>query len=99
MKHLILLLASVCVVSLIVVTWALTRLSAWIVYHDSVWEKMDAEGARCEHGIAEVFLIAGGLHLPAVEAVVGGVFLLMLWRALSRPPGASSSSKGMEALR
>ena len=80
MNHLIMFLATLAVSSLVVVTWALTRVSAWIVGHDEVWGKMDHEGATLEHYIAEAFL--SERHLPTIEAIVGGVFLFLLWRAL-----------------
>jgi hypothetical protein len=80
MNHLIMLLASLAVGSLVAVTWALTRVSAWIVGHDEVWGKMDNEGAKLEHYITEAFL--SERYLPTIEAIVGGVFLFLLWRAL-----------------
>ncbi len=76
------LLATLVVTSLVAVTWALTRVSAWIVFHDPVWGQMDKEGAGLEHGIAEAFLVARDFNIPAVEAVAGTVFLVSLWRAL-----------------
>ena len=76
-------LAAFAVGSLVVVTWALTRVSAWIVSHDAVWGQMDKEGAELEHGIAEAFFVARDFYIPAVEAIVGVVFLFLLWRALS----------------
>jgi len=82
-KQLIMTMAALAVTSLVYVTWALTRISAWIVYHDHVWAEMDREGAKLEHKIAESFLIAHNVYIPAVEAVVGLVFLILLWRALS----------------
>ena len=84
MKQNIMVLATLCVVSLVCVTWALTRVSSWIVFHDHVWGEMDAGGAKLEHSIAEWFHVARGLYIPAVEAVVGGVFLFLLWRTLSK---------------
>ena len=83
MKQIIMILAALAVGSLVIVTWALTRVSAWIVFHDPVWAQMDREGAKLEHSIAEAFLVARSFYIPAVEAVVGVVFLLLLWRALS----------------
>ena len=35
--------------------------------------------------IAENFHIASWLYIPAIEAVIGSVFLVLLWRALSKP--------------
>ncbi len=86
MKLLIMLLASLAVISLVGVTYSLTRVSAWIVFHDSVWGQMDHEGADFEHAIAEAFLVAHDLYIPAIEAVVGVVFLVLLWRALPIQP-------------
>jgi hypothetical protein len=85
MKQVIMVLAALCVASLVTVTWALTRVSAWIVVHDPVWAQMDAEGAGLEHWIAEAFNIARWLHIPTIEAVIGSVFLFLLWRALTKP--------------
>jgi heme/copper-type cytochrome/quinol oxidase subunit 2 len=89
MKKPIMFLAALCVASLVTVTWALVRLSVWIVAHDSVWAEMDAKGASLEHQIAEWFLVAGLVYIPAVEFVIGGVFLFLLWRALSKPKETS----------
>ncbi len=76
------LLASVAVSCLVLVTWALTRVSAWIVLHDPVWDQMDREGAVTEHMIAECFLVARDFYIPAIEAVVGCAFIFLLWRML-----------------
>jgi hypothetical protein len=90
MKPLIMALATLAVTCLVGVTWALTRVSAWIVFHDPVWGQMDREGARVEHGVAEAFLVARDFYIPAIEAAVGIVFLVLLWRAL---PGHSSQTQ------
>ena len=90
MKPLIMLLATLEVTSLVAVTWALTRVSAWIVFHDPVWGQMDKEGAGLEHGIAEAFLVARDFYIPAVEAIVGLVLLVLLWRSL---PGAQNRTQ------
>ena len=90
MKPLIMLLATLAVSSLVAVTWALTRVSAWIVFHDPVWGQMDREGARVEHEVAEAFLVARDCYIPAIEAVLGIVFLVLLWRAL---PGQTSRTQ------
>ena len=52
---------------------------------------MDKEGAKLEHEIAEWFNVASAVCIPAVEAIVGGVFLFLLWRALSARQIASGS--------
>ncbi|MES2658306.1 MAG: hypothetical protein V4689_06790 [Verrucomicrobiota bacterium] len=80
MNCIVMFLATLAVSSLVVVTWALTRISSWIVPHDEVWGKMDREGAELEHYIAEAFHAAR--QLPTIEAIVGVVFLFLLWRAL-----------------
>ena len=84
MKPLIMQLATLAVGALVFVTWALTRVSTWIVSHDPVWGQMDKEGAVLEHHIAENFHIARFVCLPAIEAVFGIVLLALLWRALPR---------------
>ena len=81
-KQIIMVLATLAVSALVAVTWALTRVSAWIVFHDEVWAQMDKEGAGLEHSIAESFLVARNFYIPEVEAVLGVVFLFLLWRAL-----------------
>jgi len=87
MKPLIMVIATLAMTSLVAVTWALTRVSAWIVFHDPVWGQMDREGARVEHGVAEAFLVARDFYIPAVEAVLGVIFLILLWRALPGQAG------------
>ena len=77
-------LAASAVAALVLVTWAMTRVSAWIVFHDPVWGQMDKEGARLEHELAEAFLVARNVYLPAIEACLGVLFLALLWRQLSR---------------
>ena len=91
MKPTIMALASLCVVSLVAVTWVLTQVSAAIVYHDRVWGQMDADGARREHSMAEMFHVAGSLHVPVIELLVGIVFLVLLWRGLNQPQSSIGS--------
>ena len=86
MKSVIMVLASLAVVLLVVVTWALARVSAWIIFHDPVWGQMDKEGAGLEHAIAEFGFEARDFYIPAVMAVVGIGFLVVLWRALPSQP-------------
>ena len=88
MKALVMCLAVAAVTALVAVTWAMTRVSAWIVFHDPVWGQMDKEGARLEHELAESFLVAREFYVPAIEASLGILFLGLLWRALAqREPG------------
>jgi len=83
---------------LVASTWALGKISAWIVFHDPVWAQMDKEGARLEHEIAETFLVGRDFHLPAVEVVLGAVFLIFLWKLLFRQntpgPGIQQEVEG-----
>ena len=44
-KFVLMFLGVFAIVSLIFTTWAMTRMSAWIVYHDPVWIQMSQEGA------------------------------------------------------
>lgn len=77
------LLATLLIITLVTITWALTRVSAWIVLHDPVWNRMDKEGANVEHLIAEAFMAARNMYLPAFTAAIGFIFLVLLWRKLS----------------
>jgi hypothetical protein len=86
MKAIVMFLGATAVAALVGVTWAMTRVSAWIVFHDPVWGQMDKEGASLEHGLAEAFLVARDLYIPAIEAAVGILFLALLWRVLGRGP-------------
>jgi len=81
-KHIIISATTLGVICLVALTWALTRICAWIVFHDPVWDKMDREGALTEHMIAEVVLVARDFYVPAIEAVLGCAFLVLLWRFL-----------------
>jgi hypothetical protein len=77
-------LAAFAVGSLLFVTWAMMRVSAWIVFHDSVWQQMDHEGASLEHYLAEAFLQARSVYVLPMEAFCGVVFLVLVWRCVSR---------------
>ena len=79
-------LAAVCVAALLYTTHQMCRLSSWIVSHDHVWAEMDSTGHSSEHYTAEVFhqfRFWGGI---IIEAIVGLVFLVRLWRHLFMPP-------------
>ena len=88
-------LATLAVTSLVGVTWALARLSAWVVFHDAVWGQMDREGAWLEHDIAESFLVARDFCVPAFEAGLGILFLVLLWRALRRRDSLTQKASGV----
>ena len=66
-------------------------------FHDPVWDKMDREGAVTEHMIAESFLVARDFYIPAIEAVVGCVFLFLLWRILFSKGDKPSNEMGLQA--
>jgi hypothetical protein len=84
-KFVLMFLGVFATVSLIFTTWAMTRVSAWIVYHDPVWIQMSQEGATLEHGLAEAFFGVGhGGFLVIIEAVCGIAFLVLLWHTLYR---------------
>jgi hypothetical protein len=78
-KSLALLLSSITVGSLIFATWAMMRISKWIVFHDPVWGQMDKEGATIEHTLAEVFFQAQGLYVLPVMIILGVLWLWFLW--------------------
>ena len=95
MKQLVFVFAAVGVATLAGITWVLARLSSWIVYRDHVWNQMDAEGGRLEHGVAEAFHAAGSLFpIPMVVTVVGTIFLVFLWRVLSLPKATGGPATG-----
>ena len=86
-------LASFATVSLIFVTWAMTRVSVWIVGHDPVWAQMDREGAGLEHALAEAFLQAGvDGFIYIVEGICGIAFLWLLWHTLYRDEHRDAAS-------
>jgi hypothetical protein len=83
--------ATLCVVLMVAATWALTRVSAWIVRHDEVWSAMDRAGAGRDHMIAELDHFAGVFRVPEAMAVAGLLNLVWLYRVL--PPPADRSEE------
>ena len=79
-------LAAVCVAALLYTTHQMCRLSSWIVYHDHVWAEMDRTGHGSEHLTAEMFHQFRFHGILIIEAIVGLVFLVLLWRHLFMPP-------------
>jgi hypothetical protein len=65
-------------------TWMLGQISRAIVGQDEVWGLMDQRGLHAEHSAMEMFNVARLFILP-LEAILGVVFLGMLWSALFRP--------------
>ena len=74
-KVVVMLLATIAVVSLLFVTWAMSRVSAWIVYHDAVWMQMEQEGAGLEHLLAEGFLVMKDRVIFTSELICCATFL------------------------
>jgi hypothetical protein len=83
-KLVVMILATVAIVSLISVNWAMGRVSAWVVYHDPVYEQMEKEGHWLEHLLAEVFIGANEQVFIAIELICGVTFLGLLWHTLYR---------------
>ena len=81
-------LASAIVITLLFSTWAMLRVSSWIVSHDAIWIQMNKDGSGLEHLLAEAFFTVGshGLLL-IVESLVGMGFLGLLWNLLFRGSG------------
>jgi hypothetical protein len=80
-KGITFLLANLCVAALLGVTWELGRLSRWVVPNDRVWGEMANAGYVQEHYVLEaIFPVFPGVVW--FEAIVGSVFLIMLYRAL-----------------
>ena len=70
-------------------TWVLCRISSWIVAHDHLWAQMASDRAHFQYSAVEIFNRARWLYLPAIEAVIGGIFLVLLRRTLSKPAEAN----------
>jgi hypothetical protein len=92
-KLLVMILAVIAVLSLLGVTWAMSRVSAWVVYHDPVWAQMDREGAVLEHALAECFLVTKGWLFFGIELLVCAAFLGLLWQTLFRDEHEGGSRK------
>jgi hypothetical protein len=92
-KVVVMILAVIAVLSLLGVTWAMSRVSAWIVYHDPVWAQMDREGAVLEHALAECFLVAKDWLFLGIELLVCVTFLGLLWQMLFRDEHDAGSTK------
>jgi hypothetical protein len=86
MRSITFLLASLCVAALLWITWEIGRLSRWVIPNDRLWSEMDNTGHVHEHYVLEAFhsVYPGVLW---IEAMIGGVFLVMLYRILFLAPG------------
>lgn len=86
--------ATILINALLFSTFALSRISMWIVSHDAVNAQMDREGALIEHAIAEVFMSRRGIGEVFIGTLVCSIgFLVFLWRTLFRSGVCEDSFK------
>jgi hypothetical protein len=79
-------LGTFAVVSLMFTSWAMIRLSSWVVFHDSAGSQMTQEHDAIDSFLAEAFFLCrDGSWLLVLEFVCGVFFLGLLWRRLYRP--------------
>jgi hypothetical protein len=58
------------------ITWAMSKLSRYVIYHDDVWSMMVERGFQVEHLLAEILASFGMVFfLPLVLAA--GVYLFV----------------------
>jgi hypothetical protein len=82
-------LGTFAVVSLMFTTWAMVRISSWIVSHDSVEYQITS---KTDDFLVEAFFICrDGSWLLILEFVCGCVFLALLWHTLYRSNKKESS--------
>jgi hypothetical protein len=80
---LIMSLATLAIVSLVFVTWAVIGFSNWIVGHSGVEDMLNRDGKHTLVFLKDSFWFLGrGLLLA--EIIVGMVFLGLLWRRIYR---------------
>jgi hypothetical protein len=73
-------LATFAAVSLLFTTWAMVRISSWIVSHGSVEYQITN---RTDDFLVEAFFFCGN-WLLVLEFVCGSLFLALLWNTLYR---------------
>src|SRR4029434_4641014 len=83
-------LALLCVAALIYTSQQMCRLSSWIVHHDHVWAEIDRTGHASLHYTAEAFHQRRSFGGVIIQAIVGLVFLFLLWRHLFAAPVLTS---------
>jgi hypothetical protein len=102
MKAIVMFLAATAVAALVGVTWAMTRVSAWIVFHDPVWGQMEKEGATLEHGLAEACTVEVVVHRGGKHGWLSMVWDVRHFSAWfdghllplrAKPPGYASMNK------
>jgi hypothetical protein len=77
---------------LVYLTSFVTKLASWVVYNDPVWSKMDADGLKREHMLCEILHAVKEFPFTIVVAVVGLVFLGLLFRILFRSKSPQTAS-------
>lgn len=81
-RRLIFGLACAAVITLLILTWAASRLGAWVIYNDSVHGLMMEQNAKTEFWITGAFFWLGKFFAVAIEGIVGFFFLRLLWSHL-----------------
>ena len=86
-------LGTAATISLMFTTWAIVRISAWIVFHDAVGSQMITEGHALDDALAEAFFIGHNGSLLVAEAICGALFLGLLWHTLYKPESKDGREK------
>ena len=80
-KAILMVLGSLAVISLMFTSWAMVRISVWIVGNDSVENQM----SKLDSALVEAFFICkDGAWLLVLEFLCGVFFLGLLWHRLYR---------------
>ena len=87
-KIVLMLLGTFAVLSLMFTTWAMVRISSWIVFHDSVEYQITS---KIDGFLVEAFFIGHGGCLVITEGICGIAFLGLLWHTLYRSEKRESS--------
>jgi hypothetical protein len=87
-KMILMFLGTFAVISLMFTTWAMVRISSWIVFHDSVEYQITS---KIDGFLVEAFFFGHGGWLVITEGVCGIVFLGLLWHTLYRSEKKESS--------
>ena len=87
-KMILMFLGTLAVVSLMFTTWAMVRISSWIVFHDSVEYQITS---KIDGFLVEAFFFGNDGWLVITEGVCGIAFLGLLWHTLYRSEKKESS--------
>jgi len=88
-KMILMCLGTMAVASLMFTTWAMVRISSWIVLHDSVEYQITS---RIDGFLVDAFFIGRGGCFVIIEGICGIAFLGLLWHTLYRSEKKQSSS-------